>query len=617
VADDGDIPLDAPFSAGGVIGTVHPACRCVPAPAGIEAEPPLADLGKADGGPSSLPEDDSRLVWLLLRARDEDGKWRFLLQQRDDGQWGMPGGKPHVGEDAWAAALRETTEEIGAFPPPRITGTFHHVEDDGETQVFLWLCDVPYFRPAMDGSTPEETRGAAWFRRKEIAGLDLAPKFREDWEKGICLREHVTKALQRVVNETGEILTLTGASQPLEATGARWPYPRRSDGTEWPDAGPGAVPGELGSAGAEPPNHVNDMAAPEPHGLVEPRGGDDGKMPSRGRKPNPPAAEFPGEGDRDQDMWPYPQNTLQPPMTSVGAPKADKPVTGSVPAEAPHGYRPHSYEPQAFDPGLCAVCATPQGNVIHSIPKAAQHVTDANPVEWRHVYAQLEGNFPDSALEWVKHSTWIGPVNVPWSRVDDDDIDKWAASHQPEAVSRFAKEIAKGGKHTNPSILFHQANHSDGREIIADGHHRAMARHFKLGKPVLAYVGTVPARWMKQALETHSSQLHSGQDSQNKSAQTPVVSTVHHPLGTHGLWHTPSKKVPEMQELPAYHQNTARALMRDQGMAESEAIATAVNAIKEWAQGTAFGGKVKVTPEVQAAAQRADAEWEHLKETHH
>jgi hypothetical protein len=37
-----------------------------------------------------------------------------------------------------------------------------------------------------------------------------------------------------------------------------------------------------------------------------------------------------------------------------------------------------------------------------------------------------------------------------------------------------------------------------------------------------------------------------------KSAETPIVSTVHHPLGVHGLWYTPSKKVPVKQELPAY-----------------------------------------------------------------
>jgi 8-oxo-dGTP pyrophosphatase MutT (NUDIX family) len=102
-----------------------------------------------------------------------------------------------------------------------------------------------------------------------------------------------------------------------------------------------------------------------------------------------------------------------------------------------------------------------------------------------------------------------------------------------------------------------------------------------------------------------------------KSAQTPVVSTVHHPLGHEGLWHTPDRHVSTVQQLPAYFQNTARALIRDHGMGEQEAIATAVNAVRGWSEGHAFGGRVKVTPQVQAAAARAMAEWEHLKETHH
>jgi hypothetical protein len=294
------------------------------------------------------------------------------------------------------------------------------------------------------------------------------------------------------------------------------------------------------------------------------------------------------------------------------------PVVGSVPAKTPKPYRPHSVEPETYDPADAVEEWSDEAgsNIVHT-GKGAHHVTDANPVEWRHVYACMESNFPDKALEWVKHSTWVGPVHVPWSRVDDDDIDSWAASHQPEAVQRFAKEIARGGKHTEPSILVHRANHPDGREIVIDGHHRAMARHFKLGKPVLAYVGTVPRYWMKQALETHSSQLHSGADPQNKSAQTPVVSTVHHPLGEQGLWHTPDKHSPQRQQLPAYIQNTAHALMRDQDMEESRAIATAINAVKEWAQGRAFGGHVKVADEVRQAAQRALQEWEDLKASHH
>jgi hypothetical protein len=102
-----------------------------------------------------------------------------------------------------------------------------------------------------------------------------------------------------------------------------------------------------------------------------------------------------------------------------------------------------------------------------------------------------------------------------------------------------------------------------------------------------------------------------------KSARTPVVSTVHHRLGTEGLWHTPDRHVSYQQQLPAYVQNTARALMRDRGIPESEAIATAIQALREWAAGRAFGGKVKVTPQVRRAARRALKEWEQLKASHH
>ena len=237
---------------------------------------------------SAAVEDESRLVWLLLRARDEDGKWRFLLQQRPDGSWGMPGGHAYIGEDSWAAALRETTEEIGQFPPPRIAGTFHHVEDDGKTQVYLWLCDVPYFHPTLDGSTPEETRGAAWFRRKEIAGLDLAPKFREDWEKGITLREHVTKALQRMVNENGEVLDPhprlagpPGCRRPLALPEAlrRHGMARR---------GPWGRPGRARERGRGTAR-TGPTTWPSPSRTTRwsPAAGTTGRCPSRGRKPEP------------------------------------------------------------------------------------------------------------------------------------------------------------------------------------------------------------------------------------------------------------------------------------------------------------------------------------------
>ena len=100
------------------------------------------------------------------------------------------------------------------------------------------------------------------------------------------------------------------------------------------------------------------------------------------------------------------------------------------------------------------------------------------------------------------------------------------------------------------------------------------------------------------------------------SAETPRLESTADPLGTEGLWHTPSKKVPEKQSLPNYIQHIAHALERA-GMEESQAIATAINAVKRWAKGDLHWGHGKVTPEVQAASQRALAEWERLKETHH
>ena len=101
-----------------------------------------------------------------------------------------------------------------------------------------------------------------------------------------------------------------------------------------------------------------------------------------------------------------------------------------------------------------------------------------------------------------------------------------------------------------------------------------------------------------------------------KSAETPRLEATPDILGPHGLWHTPSKKVPAKQKLPNYIEHIAHALMRD-GMEESQAIATAINAVKRWAKGNLDWGKHKITPEVVAASQRALAEWEHLKETHH
>lgn len=530
--EEGEIPLDSIFPGGEP--PFHPQCRCVTAPAGISAEPPQAHLGKhlqhqyardihSGAGncecgnsqdmhpPASTQEDESHVAWLLIRARDGDGKWRYLLQQRDDGTWGMPGGSAHAGESGYTAAYRETWEEIGDLPQITVVRDFSHDDPDGK-HASLYLAETYHdFSPMLNGSTPEETSGTGWFRKKEIGKLNLTDKFREDWESEINLRENLPKSLQTMVTETGQQIVLEDPDRHGAGTGSRWPYPQRG-GAEWPDAGPGAVPGN--NAGDEPPRHDPDHADSAGARLY-PRGSDDDEYPRR-RGRNRPASRFPDSDPGEGGMYPSGGNSDPGPgAISVGSPKtAPHPVVGTIPARTPKPATPHPELPEMFDPSTAVQELDPElgENVIAG--KGATDISDPNPVEWRHVYAQLESNFPDTAIEWVKRARWIGPVEVPWDRIDDDDIDKWAASHQPDAVNRFARGITSGKGNTAPSVLVQEPNGN--RAFIVDGHHRAMARHFKLGKPVLAYVGNIDPKDREAAEQTHSSQVHQGSDPGNR-----------------------------------------------------------------------------------------------------
>lgn len=231
--------------------------------------------------------------------------------------------------------------------------------------------------------------------------------------------------------------------------------------------------------------------------------------------------------------------------------------------------------------------------------KGAADPGDPNPVDAEHVYNFMLQRFPPKALKWVKDARWIGPVAVDSGRVDTDDQDSWAASSEPERVKHF-EDKAKDGRALKPGVVVQEPG--DDKVVIIDGHHRFMGSQ-AAGKPFMAYVGFVDSDggpWD----ETHAAQLSQGADPQNKSAETPALATVHRPLGTHGLWGD------KLAQLPAYVQNIAHAMIRD-GHDESEAIQLAIGAVKRWA-----AGEGKVTPEVQAAATAAVAEWEKLKLEH-
>ena len=208
----------------------------------------------------------------MLRARHpEDGKWRYLLHQRPDGSWGLPGGTAHVGEDAHAAAIRESAEEIGDLPPlgaSEVPSLPFMDRDNGKT-AWVHLHEVPFFQPALNGSTPEETAGTRLVQAPRESGTwTCTRRSARQWESADW--RDIGKSLSRRVDEQGEVINLTPASQRLQAVGSRWPYPHRSDGAEWPDAGPGAVPGA--SAGGEPPHWDDNGAEPEPHDTLEPAG---------------------------------------------------------------------------------------------------------------------------------------------------------------------------------------------------------------------------------------------------------------------------------------------------------------------------------------------------------
>jgi 8-oxo-dGTP pyrophosphatase MutT (NUDIX family) len=543
--DEGVIPLDAIFPQGGLGGPLHVSCRCVPVAAGIELEPPQGHLGKSLLGdlaasgpfPSSGPdhpyrqdgqsgagncecghaasahEDKSRLAWLLMRARDDDGKYRFLLQQRDDGTWGMPGGTTHVGEDPWDAAIRECTEEVGDLPGMTVAATFHHEEDNG-ARAYVWMVDVPYFQPKMNGSTPEETQGVAWFRRKEIDKLNLTGKFREDWEQTPDIREYATKN-QNMVNESGERLAIVDSQAPLHASGARWPYPNRSpNGFPIEDPHYNQAPGEMGAS--EPPRKDLDSDTPT---RLYPRGTEDEKFPPR-RGKGKPAKKFPEQGD---EQWPETENGgAQSSSAQVGGntgvPKAGPvPAVGSVPAKTPTPMAPRSVPPQVYDPADAV--ATEEDGEIAYYPqpkpkkgKGAANYTDPSPVDAEHVYVQLARNFPPKAIAWVQRARWIGPIWIPWDRIDTDDQDEWAASHQPEHVKDFMRQIKDHDGRIVPSVLVQEPD--GGKAFIVDGHHRALARE-KLEQPVLAYLGTINPDDRQAALETHSAQVHHGADHDN------------------------------------------------------------------------------------------------------
>jgi 8-oxo-dGTP diphosphatase len=148
--------------------------------------PPLPPEHMRDPGDAWVEGPDGKRYWgrfgaagLLLRHPPLG----VLLQLRAEwshhgGTWGIPGGALKLGEEAIAAALRESEEEA-AVPAEVVRVIDTHVVDLGfwSYTTVLGISDV-FFEPE---AANHESAGMEWVPLDDVDSRDLHPAFRSAW----------------------------------------------------------------------------------------------------------------------------------------------------------------------------------------------------------------------------------------------------------------------------------------------------------------------------------------------------------------------------------------------------------------------------------------------------
>ena len=104
-----------------------------------------------------------------------------------EGKWSIPGGVLEIGETLRKAAVREALEETGlAVEPGELLGVFERVipDEEGRMRYHYVLIDFLCRRVAGEVQAGDDAREVRWFRREELADLELARETEEVILKG-------------------------------------------------------------------------------------------------------------------------------------------------------------------------------------------------------------------------------------------------------------------------------------------------------------------------------------------------------------------------------------------------------------------------------------------------
>jgi 8-oxo-dGTP diphosphatase len=103
------------------------------------------------------------------------------------GRWSIPGGVLEVGETLRTAVVREAREETGlTIEPGELLGVFERVvpDEQGKMRYHYVLIDFLCSRLAGELLAGDDAEEVGWFRREDLAALELARETEEVILKG-------------------------------------------------------------------------------------------------------------------------------------------------------------------------------------------------------------------------------------------------------------------------------------------------------------------------------------------------------------------------------------------------------------------------------------------------